>query len=480
MRRNRGLLSAAALAVAVSLGVIPASPVPAPQAAAQAAGVIQVNLKDAVGPEWFDYIGDRTVTAQRIEGIDPNTAEGQQQLTSLDVPQLLRDGAVFPEVARATTTDGTATLTELPAGVYYITVADNPETKDARVSYAPSVVVLAPGTMSRSISPKPQQVGMYAQSYTACNSPTWKDAAAPNTYVEYDFTATAPNPRTDGTIGIYEISFDFSPGHTMQWKDTQAQAAGAPLAFTAVSDTVVVQAQTRWWQWLLPSRTEETVVKLEAPTLVIRGAAQSRELVQGKDYTVVRKDNTTAVFTLTETARAELARLRITDPKAAVEVRVPAHANATGPWGTVARGEVLGTLEAQVTLRTDGMDAERAAVTASTTAHVNVVSRAACFLPTGGEVNPGGGSGGDSATPGKPGTPGASGQAPAAQPGQPDANPHHTGGAAPNSTGEKSHAERAGLASTGAGVIGLTGIALLLILVGIILRRRKNEEDQAS
>ena len=38
--------------------------------------------------------------------------------------------------------------------------------------------------------------------------------------------------------------------------------------------------------------------------------------------------------------------------------------------------------------------------------------------------------------------------------------------------------ERVGnLAYTGAGVIGITGVALLLIILGLILRRRNGEEE---
>ena len=44
--------------------------------------------------------------------------------------------------------------------------------------------------------------------------------------------------------------------------------------------------------------------------------------------------------------------------------------------------------------------------------------------------------------------------------------------------GTPSIGERVGnLAYTGAGVIGITGVALLLIILGLILRRRNGEEE---
>ncbi|AWB84675.1 hypothetical protein C3E79_09490 [Corynebacterium liangguodongii] len=448
-----------------------ALPAVGPAAIAQAAGTVDVSLVDSVGQEWFELIGDRDVVLSRIDGIDPSTAAGQEQLGALDVPALLRSGTTLDEVARAATKDGVATLTGLEPGVYLLEVADNPQTRDARVSYAPAVVVLAPGAMTRTFAPKAQVLGVSAQALTACNTPRWLNAAAPGTYVEYDYSFTIPNPSVDGGVGVYEITLDFSTGHTIQWEDS-------PVIVRAAAAKMLLRLP-----WLQP-RGEETVVKLAKPTISLVAGGKTTELADGPGYTVALDGTKSATFTLTEQARAQLADARRADPLAHIEIRVPTKANTSGPWGTPGRGEVLGTLETTAHLRTDGMDAVRTPVDVEKTSHVNVVTRKACFLPgsddsgSGGTDGPGN-NGPGSSGPGSNGAGGSSSHGGAGQPGGgdggPGAQPQAAGpgeGAQGSEQGGTQGGSRSGLASTGAGVLGITMLALVLIAAGLVLRRR--------
>ncbi|QPK83023.1 hypothetical protein G7Y29_09290 [Corynebacterium qintianiae] len=408
----RGRLRGSAAAAAVLAFAVPATlRAVTPAAYAQATGTITVDLVESVGADWFAEIGDREVVLRRVEGIDPTTAAGQAQLGELDIPALVRSGTTFPEVDRATTSGGLARFTSVEQGVYLVEVLDSAETRDARVSYSPVVVVVVDGSLARTVAPKAQVLGAASNPLTACTTPGWLDASAPGKYVEYDYAFNLPNPSTDGTISAYEVSFEFSLGHTVQWE----------------SRPVVVQA-----------------------------AAAGRNA---------------------------LAAARAGDPNARVEVRVPALTNMIGPWGTVSRGQVLGTLETTATLRTDGMDALRTPVEVFNTSHVNVISRQACVVTADGGGDGGGGDGpggpggspGSTGTVGFPGSPGTDSTGGQGQPGQPGET---RGGDGAGSDGQRGSGQRTGLASTGAGVLGITGIALLLVVLGLLIRRRDRKEEQ--
>lgn len=454
--RLRGTAAAALLALAAPVAL----PVVTPAAYAQETGTITVDLVESVGADWFSEIGDRDVVLRRIDGIDPTTAAGQAKLGELDIPALVRGGAQFEQVDRATTAGGKAQFTGVAQGVYLVETLDSAGTRDARVSYSPAVVAVAPGSASGTIAPKAQVLGAAANPVTACTAPGWLDASAPGTYLEYDYAFNVPNPSTDGTISSYEVSFTFSPGHTVQW-DAETSTS-AP-----------------WWRALIPeSRNDGAVVKLTRPTLTLVGAGKSTELREGADYTIDVQGNDNATFTLTADGRQALADVRAVDPNTRLEVHVPALTNSTGPWGTVSRGEVLGTLETTATLRTDGMDALRTPVEVSHTSHVNVISRRACV------VNPGsdGGSGAPGGSTGGSGAPGSSGSGATGgegQPEQPSQPGQSSAGDVAGSDGQRGGGagQRSGLASTGAGVLGITGIALLLIALGVVMRRRDRKEE---
>lgn len=440
MAPRGGLLSAVAATAFVALAapvVLPAVP---PAAYAQVAGTITVDLVESVGAEWFEQIGDREVVVRLIEGVDPTTSAGQEQLSQLDIPALVRAGAPLPEVARMRTSAGVAEFTGLSQGVYLVEVLDSPGTRDARVSYLPAVVVVVSGSLERTVAPKPQVLGAAASAQTPCTSPRWLQAAAPNTDVEYAFTFNTPNPSTDGTISTYQITVDFSRGHTVRWP-------GGIVAVRAAAE-------------------------LGTPTLTLVGAGQTRQLQEGTDYTVATTDGGTATFTLTAAGRQTVAQARRADATTRLELRIPARANARGPWGTVSRGDVLGTLEVTATLRTDGMDAVRTPVEVASTSRVSVVSTRLCY---GGSGSGEGGSGdeGDrgegSPAPGQPSTPGQH-ETPGQQ-GPAEPLPGREGGRDADRGGQ-----RAGLASTGAGVLGITAVGLLLIALGVVLRRRSGRE----
>ena len=500
MTPRGGQHATAAAAALLAFAVPVALPAATPAAFAQVTGTIAVDLVESVGKDWFTDIGDREVVLRRVEGIDPTTAAGQSQLEQLDIPALVREGTQFPEVDRATTSGGKAEFTGVAEGVYLVETLDSPDTRDGRVSYSPAVVVVVSGSLSRSVAPKAQVLGAASTQNTACNSPSWLDAAAPNTYVEYSYVFNAPNPGTDGSIGTYEVFIEFSRGHTVQWESepVQLRAAQASRAgvvhVEATAEHVTLAAPKPWWRVLIPERTQSSeAVKLSRPTLTLIGAGETTQLVEGTDYTVEVAADNRATFTLTEAARRELAAARQVDPNTRLELRVPAKANASGPWGSVSRGEVLGTLESTALLRADGMDALRTPVEVENTSHVNVVNRTACFLNDG-DGGSSGGTGGDGSTDGTAGNGGT---------GVPGAGEGDTGSGAESGTGsgsgagesgqvggKKSGAEgqaggqksgsRTGLASTGASVLGITGIALLLILLGLAMRRRNREEETSA
>lgn len=498
--RKAGVAVAAAL-LAGSAALAPAAPSPAPAVAAEA-GQIRVDLKASVGEDWFAQIGDRAVTLELISGVNPRADE----LEALDVPALKRDEpGRFVPVKTVTSEAGVATFTGLANGVYLVSVADAQAPADKRVSYAPFVVPITQGQPAREVAPKAQQVGVSVDPLTACNTPEWKDAAAPGTYVEYDFTSTVPNLSTDGTLGTYEIALEFSKGHTVQWAEGNTRSviaggAGAAspraLTFDAAAARVTLQAQPV----AAPSapsttpRKDAPVEKLETPRLSIRGAGRTVRLEKGADYTGTQNGNNSATFALTDQGRAKLAELKAADPATTVETWVPAKANDTAPWGTPARDNVLGELDATASLLADGMDETRTPVRTEHTSHINVVDRPKCFGPaaattavTETATEPAGvtevithettGAGGAPTTVTETAVRGAG-------PGPGGAGGSGTGasgadGSGTNAGGQSARERAAALASTGAGVIGITLVAALLIALGLWLRRRDDGDEEA-
>lgn len=472
----------AALAAALLAGTAAAA-APWPTAIAAESGQIRVDLRASVGQEWFAQIGDREVELSLLDATLSNPTP----------------------ISRTTTTDGAATFTDLAPGTYLVRVKDAPAPADTRVSYAPHVVELTAAQPTQTVAPKAQQVGVTVDPLTACNTPEWRDAAAPGTYVEYDFTTTVPNVSKDGTLGTYELTLRFSQGHTVQWQDggprnviaagQSAQLAQPVRAFEPAAARATLTAQG--------ARRDAPVTKLEAPRLTVRGAGETVRLAKGADYEEIQRGNDEAAFRLTPQGLATLARLKAADYATTVETWVPARANDSAPWGPAPRDNVLGQLAATATLLADGMDETRTPVTVEHTNRINVVSRPKCFAAAG----PGTGTGtatAPTATRGPlvplplpiplPGgratvtetapatevitreTTRADGsratvtetvtRAPGSGSGSGDGGDGGSGSGA---------ARRGGLASTGAGVLGITGIAALLIILGLWLRRRGEE-----
>lgn len=437
----------------------------APAPALAADGQIRVDLKESVGAGWFERIGDREVELSLIDDTSPTPGD----LQALDIPALKRNAPErLQSVATKTTTGGRVDFSGLGAGVYLVSVADNPDTQDKRVSYAPLVVALTADDGTQAVAPKAQELGISVDPLTACNTPEWRDAAAPGTYVEYDFVATVPNLSTDGTLDAYELALEFSRGHTVQWENDGPRsvlALGAqPLRFDAAASTTAIPGTTR---------KQQPVNKLSAPKLTVHGAGESIDLTRGTDYDERQVGNGEARFTLTAEGRDKVARLKSLDAATTVETWVPAKANTEKPWGSgPVRNTTLGDLEATATLTADGMDATRAPVTVQHVNHINVVERGKCFDTAAGATTPAAATATDSAT-------------------VTEVITHETTRAdGPTATVTETAVRKAGggngssirervgdLASTGAGVIGITGLAVLLIILGLILRRRNGEED---
>lgn len=436
----------------------------APAPALAADGQIRVDLKESVGAEWFERIGDREVELALIDDTSPTPDD----LQALDIPALKRNAPErLQPVATKTTAGGTADFGGLETGVYLVSVADNPDTQDTRVSYAPFVVAVTPGNNSQVVAPKAQELGISVHPLTACNTPEWRDAAAPGTYVEYDFVSTVPNLSTDGTLGTYELALEFSRGHTVQWEDNKPRsvlALGAqPLRFDAAAATTTVTGA---------ARSDQPVNKLSAPTLSVHGAGENVDLARGTDYDERLVGNDEARFTLTAAGRSKVARLKSLDPATTVEAWVPSKANADKPWGSgPVRNTTLGDLEATATLTADGMDATRTPVTVRHVNHINVVERGKCFEAAAGETTAAA-TVTDSATVTEVITHETT---------RTDGSTVTVTETAVRKAGGGSGSsirERVGdLAYTGAGVIGIAGLAVLLIILGLILRRRNGEED---
>ena len=441
-----------------------------------------VDLSESVGADWFARIGDRDVELLLIDDLRPTP----DTLQSLDIPAITRD---HPErlrkVGTRTTSNGAASFTGLGTGVYMVRVADNPATQDARVSYAPFVVAVTPDKPAQVVSPKAQELGISVDPLTACNTPEWRDAAAPGTYVEYDFVSTVPNVSTDGTLNQYTLTLEFSRGHTVQWDDDGPRSVVArgeqALRFDAVAAATSKQAPGT-------ARKDQPVDKLQAPRLTIHGAGESTELRRGEDYDEQQKGNDEATFTLTSAGLAKLARAKSLDSATTVETWVPAKANEKQPWGSgPVRNATLGDLAATATLTADGMDATRAPVTVEHVNHINVVERGKCFDAAAATTTV--------TDDDQPSTETETETQPSATISNATVTEVVTrettraDGSTSTVTetvvregegdGTPSISKRVGdLASTGAGVLGITGVAVLLIILGLILRRRNDGDEE--
>lgn len=444
---------------------------------------LRVDLRESVGAEWFARIGDRDVELLLIDDLRPTP----DNLQSLDIPALTRE---HPERLRRVGTqaskDGTATFSGLDTGVYLVRVADNPATQDARVSYAPFVVAVTPDKPAQVVSPKAQELGISVDPLTACNTPEWRDAAAPGTYVEYDFVSTVPNLSTDGTLNQYTLTLEFSRGHTVQWDND------GPRSVVARGDQVPrfdAAAATTSKQVPGTARKHQPVTKLQAPRLTIHGAGESTELKRGEDYDEQQQGNDQATFTLTSAGLAKLARAKSLDSATTVETWVPAKANADKPWGGgPVRNATLGDLATTATLTADGMDATRTPVTVQHVNHINVVDRAKCFDAAAGtttvtereQTN-------ETETSTETATSSDTARATVTEVVTRETTRADGSTATVTETvvrkGEgdaaPSISKRVGdLASTGAGVLGITGVAVLLIILGLILRRRNDGDEE--
>lgn len=448
----------------------------APAPAFAADGQIRVDLKESVGAEWFERIGDRDVELALVDDTSPTPDD----LQALDIPALKRNAPErLQPVATKTTSGGTVDFGGLEVGVYLVSVADNPDTQDALVSYAPFVVAVTSDRQAQVVALKAQELGITVDPLTACNTPEWRDAAAPGTYVEYDFVSTVPNLSTDGTLSTYALTLEFSRGHTVQWDNDGPRSVLAQghqaLRFDAAAATTTHTVPGT-------ARKDQPVEKLRAPRLAVRGAEESVVLTSGTDYTEGQHGNDEATFTLTEKGLATLARLKALDPATTVETWVPAKANTTQPWGNgPVRNATLGDLTATATLTADGMDATRAPVKVRHVNHINVVGRGKCFDAVAATTT----------VTDREESPETSTETSTARATVTDIVTRETtredgstatvtetvvrkdGGGSGSSI-----RERVGdLASTGAGVIGITGLAVLLIILGLILRRRNGEEN---
>lgn len=457
-----GAVLAAALLAGTATSAAPWS-----TAIAAESGQIRVDLRASVGQEWFAQIGDREVELLLLDATLSNPTP----------------------ISHTTTSGGAATFTDLAPGTYLVRVKDAPAPADTRVSYAPHVVELTAAQPTQAIAPKAQQVGVTVDPLTACNTPEWRDAAAPGTYVEYDFTTTVPNVSKDGTLGTYELTLRFSQGHTVQWQDGEPHnviAAGqprqpdGPRAFEPAAARTTLTAQG--------ARRDAPVTKLEAPRLTVRGAGETVRLAKGEDYEEIQRGNDEAAFRLTPQGLATLARLKAADYATTVETWVPARANDAAPWGPAPRDNVLGQLAATATLRADGMDETRTPVTVEHTNRINVVSRPKCFAAAGtstatrGPLVPlplpiplPGGRTTETETAAAPVTEVITRETTRADGSRATVTETVTRAPGGGSGGGSGTARRGGLASTGAGVLGITGIAALLIILGLWMRRRGEE-----
>lgn len=422
---------------------------------------VHVDLTESVGAEWFGKIGDRKLVLSRINGVST------RDLPALDVPRLLKDSPKdFVRIDEALTADGKATFRGVKPGVYLIDIADNPGSQDPSVSYAPFVIAITGDGEEHRVELKAQVLNVSMIPRTSCLVPGEHYAVAPGGVVKYEISAATPNTSTDGSIGHYRLTTELSDMHEAQEGDTD------------------------------PAQPEPaTYVEVESVRLV--GAGEVLEL-DAKSYTVEKKKGSVTIE-LKKEALDKLAQLRELDPNTAVKVTLRSQA----------RQDATGELRATTTLATDGMDAQRGEVEASASANVPIYKFESCFPPSESstttskptpavtqhtEPEPSASAPSTSRPSAEPEEPGSSQprpERPSDIPGFPTPSDEdgHTGPLTPQEGDPETSDEPrehggivSSLASTGASVIGVTVLAVLLILVGIILliRRRDDEEDSAT
>ena len=168
---------------------------------------------------------------------------------------------------------------------------------------------------------------------------------------------------------------------------------------------------------------------------------------------------------------------------------MPTKANADKPWGGgPVRNTTLGDLEATATLTADGMDATRTPVTVQHVNYIKVVDRAKCFDAAAGtttvaereQTN-------ETETSTETATSSDTARATVTEVVTRETTRADGSTATVTETvvrkGEgdaaPSISKRVGdLASTGAGVLGITGVAVLLIILGLILLRRNDGDEE--
>lgn len=394
--------------------------------AASRSSDLHIDLKESVGEEWFQDIGDRELELLLIKDVHIN------DLPQLNVPQLLRDNPDrFISMAKKTTSDGEATFKGVEPGVYLLNVADNKGTKDSRVSYAPFVIAVSGDGKAHNIELKAQVLNTEIQPRTSCSVAGGRFAVAAGGRIVYEISGSAPNVSADGEIKRYEVTTTVSVGHKAE--------------------------------------------SLAVDSVRIVGAGKQLEL--SADQYRVENTGTTVKLAFKDSALQQLADLRRLDPSTVVKASIAVRAEA----------DAVGELSATTTILTDGMDAERRPVEVSDAASLPVVAYSECMKGTD-STTPAVPSGGQSLPSSAPGSSSDAGS------GEPEANgfpplPTEDGHQGPLSAaeGDPDSSQKDGkhgkilgsLASTGASVIGIVALGVVLILGGLIVlaRRRKDDED---
>lgn len=394
--------------------------------AASRSSDLHIDLKESVGEEWFQDIGDRELELLLIKDVHIN------DLPQLNVPQLLRDNPDrFISMAKKTTSDGEATFKGVEPGVYLLNVADNKGTKDSRVSYAPFVIAVSGDGKAHNIELKAQVLNTEIQPRTSCSVAGGRFAVAAGGRIVYELSGSAPNVSADGEIKRYEVTTTVSVGHKAE--------------------------------------------SLAVDSVRIVGAGKQLEL--SADQYRVENTGTTVKLAFKDSALQQLADLRRLDPSTVVKASIAVRAEA----------DAVGKLSATTTSLTDGMDAERRPVEVSDAASLPVVAYSECMKGTD-STTPAVPSGGQSLPSSDPGSSSDAGS------GEPEAKgfpppPWEDGhqGALSAAEGDPDSSQKDGkhgkilgsLASTGASVIGIVALGVVLILGGLIVlaRRRKDDED---
>lgn len=380
-----------------------------------------------MGEEWFQDIGDRELKLLLIKDVRIN------DLPQLNVPQLLRDNPDrFIPMAKKTTSDGEATFKGVEPGVYLLNVADNQGSKDSRVSYAPFVIAVSGDGKAHNIELKAQVLNAEIHPRTSCSVAGGRFAVAAGGRIVYELSGSAPNVSADGEIKRYEVTTTVSVGHKAE--------------------------------------------SLAVDSVRIVGAGKQLEL--SADQYRVENAGTTVKLAFKDSALQQLADLRRLDPSTVVKASIAVRAEA----------DAVGELSATTTILTDGMDAERRPVEVSEAASLPVVAYSECMKGTD-STTPAVPSGGQSLPSSVPGSSSDAGS------GEPEANgfpplPTEDGhqGALSAAEGDPDSSQKDGkhgkilgsLASTGASVIGIVALGVVLILGGLIVLARRRKDDDSN